>query len=103
MDNTNLWEGLWEKDDDAGVLLRGQDSIKSWGNNLLAVGEAAAEKCSYTIHSMKLTKGGEWEYVKEKPTPPRGGGRQTIQSLETSGTTWMTYYPQDGPSGGELK
>ena len=38
VDDTNLWEGLLEGDDETEVLLRGQNSVNSWGNNLLAVG-----------------------------------------------------------------
>ena len=47
---------------------KGQRSINTWGNNLLAVGgELRPEKCSYTIHEMRQTKTGEWEYAKTTP------------------------------------
>ena len=74
VDDTNLWEGLLEGDGGTEVLLRGQNSVNSWGNNLLAVGgELRPEKCSYTVHSMRPTKNGEWEYVQEKSHRPRKG------------------------------
>ena len=62
-DGTNLREGLGEDDDiDTG---KGQRSINTWGNNLLVVGgELRPEECSYTIHEMRQTKNGKWEYVK---------------------------------------
>ena len=53
VDDTNLWEGLGEKDDVASTLEKGQRSVNSWGNNLLAVGgELRPDKCSYTVHRM---------------------------------------------------
>ena len=68
VDDTNLWEGLGENDDLETVMEKGQSSINSWGSNLMAVGgELQPIKCSYTVHQMKPTKDGEWEYVKEKP------------------------------------
>ena len=38
VDDTNLWEGLGEKDDVVSTLEKGQRSVSSLGNNLLAVG-----------------------------------------------------------------
>ena len=62
MDGTNLWEGLGEDNDINTVMEKGQRSINTWGNNLLAVGgELRPKKCSYTIHEMRPTKTGEWE------------------------------------------
>ena len=29
-------------------------------------GELRLDKCSYTVHRMKPTKNGDWEYIKEK-------------------------------------
>ena len=29
-------------------------------------GELRPDKCSYTVHRMKPTNNGDWEYVKEK-------------------------------------
>ena len=67
MDDTNLWDGLSEDDDVASTLAKGQESINSWGNNLLAVGgELRPDKCMYTLHEMRPAGGGEWEYVQEK-------------------------------------
>ena len=37
VDDTNLWEGLGEDDDRLTVMDKGQRSITSWGNDLLAV------------------------------------------------------------------
>ena len=75
MDDTNLWEGLLEGGDETEVLMRGQDSVNSWGSNLLAVGgELRPEKCSYTVHSMRPTNTGEWEYVQDKSSRLRREG-----------------------------
>ena len=83
VDDTNLWEGLLEGDDKTEVLLSGQNSVNSWGNNLLAVGgELRPEKCSYTIHSMRLTKSGKWEYVQEKSPRPRKGDAPEESELD---------------------
>ena len=69
VDDTNLWAGLGEDDDAASTLAKGQDSITSWGNNLLAVGgELRPDKCMYTLHEMRPTGDGEWEYVQERTT-----------------------------------
>ena len=67
MDDTNLWAGLREDNDAISTLAKGHDSIKSWGNNLLAVGgELGPDKCMYTLHEMRPTGDGEWEYVQER-------------------------------------
>ena len=53
-----------------GVLNRYPHTNKtnSWDSNLLAVGgELRPDKCSYTVHELKPTKDGGWEYVKEAP------------------------------------
>ena len=56
MDDTNLWAGLREDNDAISTLVKGHDSIKSWGNNLLAVGgELRPDKCMYTLHEMRPT------------------------------------------------
>ena len=68
VDDTNLWEGLGENDDIGSVMKKGQNSINTWGSNLLAIGgELKPVKCSYTVHLMRPTKNGEWEYVKGEP------------------------------------
>ena len=38
VDDTNLWTGLGADDDVISTLAKGQESINSWGNNLLAAG-----------------------------------------------------------------
>ena len=73
VDGTNLWAGLGEDDDIVSTMAKGQEGINSWGNNLLAVGgELRPDKCSYTVHEMRLTGDGEWRYVQEvvNKTPP---------------------------------
>ena len=78
VDDTNLWEGLGEDDDIDTVMEKGQRSINTWGNNLLAVGgELRPEKCSYTIHEMRPTKTGEWEYAKTTPVKQEPVGATT--------------------------
>ena len=57
VDDTNLWEGLGEDDDIDTVMETSQQSINTWGNNLLAVGgKLRPKKCSYTIHETRPTK-----------------------------------------------
>ena len=77
VDDANLWKSLGEDNDIDMVMEKGQRSINSWGNNLLAVGgELRPDKCSYTIHEMKPTKNGKREYLKA-----------TLDKLETKGAT----------------
>ena len=67
IDDTNLWEGLGEEDTAASTLEKGQQGVNRYGRNMLAVGgELRPGRCSYTVHRMKPTKNGDWEYVKEK-------------------------------------
>ena len=67
LDNTNLLEGLGEDNDSTSTLKKGEQSVNSWGGNLLAVGgELRPDMCSYIVYSTKPTKDGEWEYVQEK-------------------------------------
>lgn len=83
VDDTNLWEGLDEEDDEQTVMEKGQRSINGWGNNLLAVGgELRPDKCSYTVHKMRPTKDGERKYVQEKTVAPPSDETVTIAELE---------------------
>ena len=67
VDDTNLWEGLGEDNDVTFTLEKGQQGVNIWGSNLLAVGgELRPAKCLYTVHRMKPTENGDWEYIKEK-------------------------------------
>ena len=67
----------------ASVMHKGQESIHSWGNNLLAVGgELKAENYSYTIHMMRPTKDREWEYMQEKSVAPPNDGAEKYQELD---------------------
>ena len=87
VDNTNLWEGLEEKDDVTSTLEKGQRSVNSWGSNLLTVGgELRPDKCLYTVHRMQPTKHGDWEYIKEKNQQRiRRRQMRTKKNLQTSG------------------
>ena len=68
VDETNLWEGLDKDDDIDTVMKKGQQIINTWGSNLMTVGgELRSKKCSYTIHEMRPTKTGKWEYAKTTP------------------------------------
>ena len=59
MDDTNLWAGLGEDNDVNLTMAKEQESINSWGNNLLAVGgELHPDKCSY-----KALLGVYWRHV----------------------------------------
>ena len=65
VDDTNLWEGLGKEDAVIYTLEKGQRSVNSWGSNLLAAEgrRAKTDKCSYTVHRIKMLDTGEYEYV----------------------------------------
>ena len=47
-------------------------------------GEPRPDNCSYTVHKMKPTNNGNWEYVKEKSgtaTKPAGEDQEEIDDL----------------------
>ena len=51
---------------------------------LVVGGELTPDKCSYTVHRIKPTKNGDWEYVKEKSTTATkaaGAGQEELDEL----------------------
>ena len=52
--DTNSWEGVVKEDDVLSTLEKSQQSVNSWGRNLLAFGgELRPDKFSYTVHRVK--------------------------------------------------
>ena len=77
VDDTNLWSGLEEDCDVLDVAHKAQDGVNTWGQSLIATGGVLnPDKCSYTIHDMKVDKNGKWEYTDAEAEEIEGRGQR---------------------------
>jgi hypothetical protein len=75
VDDTNLWSGMEDKDDLLSEAYKGQEDVNLWARSLEEVGGLLQPpKCGWTIHDMKCSDKGVWEYrdAEEKAIKKRG-------------------------------
>ncbi|KAK1748959.1 hypothetical protein QTG54_000898 [Skeletonema marinoi] len=101
VDDTNLCEGLDEKDDIDAVVAKGQGATNSWGNNLIAVGGALnGDKCAVAIHDMEPDGKGSWVYSDQrKTTSPADEEDDELEELED----WSFSVPQADSEAAQIK
>jgi sentrin-specific protease 1 len=101
VDDTNLCEGLEEKDDIDAVVAKGQGATNSWGNNLIAVGGALnGDKCAVAIHDMVPDGKGSWVYSDQrKTTSPADEEDDELEELED----WSFSVPQADSEAAQIK
>jgi len=90
VDDTNLWSGLEDDDDLLSAGHKGQEDVNLWAKSLEEVGGLLQPpKCGWTVHDMRCSDKGVWEYrdapkkkAKKNGTPAKEEDGD-LESLDT--------------------